>query len=469
MAAVAALAVPTTASARPTRPDPSPASSFSIRSPMGCSPHSRDAGRSVSFDPASARRRVTARRSPSSFAALRSRHARGRRALSAADRGGQENERSLLDVLPCASSSRCRGRAAHMVANNKLFRIAVIGIGDHGLLTSPRTRIPGLVSVFDVVPTTLPGANRRRRLWWTPERHAVERLASLDKQVAANNRLKFAALFILAGLILLLALFGLRAAVTAVPAALLVNLLLGVTQVSNEVLLIAAIAAGTALLAFALARLCRNDDALLLLFRRSRGALRGHHGCATGVAGDQSLRADAELAFLGRREPARDAFARPLLTGAVIAQRRFGLAGLPPLRLVRAPRDDRQPARRRRRRRDHSRRRPRGPRLAAFPPSAARSRGAPRVGGARSFSGSSPRGLAQPGPNHLRHAFFGNGLGLLKAVASLVPLSYLPALHALGDGRTAPPRVRGDLRRGVASRLREVRAVTCSSRSASDL
>jgi hypothetical protein len=40
------------------------------------------------------------------------------------------------------------------------------------------------------------------------------------------------------------------------------------------------------------------------------------------------------------------------------------------------------------------------------------------------------RGLMQPGPNHLRHAFFGNGLGLLKAFESLVPLSYLPALHA---------------------------------------
>ena len=40
------------------------------------------------------------------------------------------------------------------------------------------------------------------------------------------------------------------------------------------------------------------------------------------------------------------------------------------------------------------------------------------------------RGLAEPGPNHLRSAFADHGAGLLSSLASRVPLSYLPALHA---------------------------------------
>src|SRR5205807_9457945 len=59
---------------------------------------------------------------------------------------------------------------------------------------------------------------------------------------------------------------GLRAAVTAIPAALLINLGLGIGQVSNEVLLCAAVSAGTVLLALALARFCRSESALLGLY-----------------------------------------------------------------------------------------------------------------------------------------------------------------------------------------------------------
>jgi len=40
------------------------------------------------------------------------------------------------------------------------------------------------------------------------------------------------------------------------------------------------------------------------------------------------------------------------------------------------------------------------------------------------------RGLAQPGPNHLRSAFSHDGGGLLASLESRVPLSYIPALHA---------------------------------------
>jgi hypothetical protein len=40
------------------------------------------------------------------------------------------------------------------------------------------------------------------------------------------------------------------------------------------------------------------------------------------------------------------------------------------------------------------------------------------------------RGLAQSGPDHLRSAFSNHGAGLLASLASRVPLSYVPALHA---------------------------------------
>ena len=40
------------------------------------------------------------------------------------------------------------------------------------------------------------------------------------------------------------------------------------------------------------------------------------------------------------------------------------------------------------------------------------------------------QGLAQPGPNHLRSAFADHGAGLLSSLESRVPLSYVPALHA---------------------------------------
>src|SRR3954451_23726836 len=47
-----------------------------------------------------------------------------------------------------------RGRP---IPNDRLYRIAVIGGGYHGLLTSPTTHIPGLVSIVDIAPTDLGG------------------------------------------------------------------------------------------------------------------------------------------------------------------------------------------------------------------------------------------------------------------------------------------------------------------------
>src|SRR5579862_9523836 len=60
-------------------------------------------------------------------------------------------------------------------ANDRLYRIAVIGHGFHGLLTSPTTRIAGLVSIVDVAPTAL-GGHVWATLAWTPSQDAVGQL-----------------------------------------------------------------------------------------------------------------------------------------------------------------------------------------------------------------------------------------------------------------------------------------------------
>src|SRR5262252_3641830 len=313
-------------------------------------------------------------------------------------------------------------------ANNRLYRIAVIGGGFHGLLTSPTTHIPGLVSIVDIAPTALPG-HPSTALTWTPSKNAVGQLLSLGHAIHSNNRLKFAVLFILAGVLLAFALLGLRAAVTAVPAALLVNLALGMGQVSNEVLLCAAISAGTVLIALGLARLCRSESALLAL---DGGVValyafvmvtRPEWQAVNPFGPTQNSR------FWGIGNQVETLLLAPLLAGAFLARRRFGILGFVVFGVfgLVVMTDNRLGA-------DGGGAIALGVALAVL--------GARLFKlGARGFVGllaSSAfavlwivsRGLAQPGPNHLRSAFSDHGAGLFSSLESRLPLSYLPALHA---------------------------------------
>jgi hypothetical protein len=313
-------------------------------------------------------------------------------------------------------------------ANDRLYRIAVIGRGFHGLLTSPTTQIPGLVSIVDIAPTAL-GGHPATTLAWTPSADAVGQLSSLGKAIGANNRLKFPVLFILAGVLLALALLGMRAAVTAVPAALLVNLLLGVGQVSNEVLLCAALSAGTVLVALALERFCRGEAALLALYGGVVALYaivmvrRPEWQAVNPFGPTQNSR------FWGIGNQVETLLLAPLLAGAFLARRRFGVVGFALFGLfgIVVMTDNRIGA-------DGG-----GAIVLGF---------ALAVLGARLFRlgwkgfvgllASSAvavlwvvsRGLSQAGPNHLRSAFSGNGAGLLSSLGSRVQLSYLPALHA---------------------------------------
>ena len=314
------------------------------------------------------------------------------------------------------------------VANNRLYRIAVIGRGFHGLLTSPTTHIPGLVSIVDIAPTALPGHNATT-LSWTPSKNAVGQLSSLNHAIGANNRLKFAVLFILAGVLLALALLGLRAAVTAVPSALLVNLALGMGQVSNEVFLCAAISAGTVLLAFALARLCRSESALLALYGGVVAlyafvmVTRPEWQAVNPFGPTQNSR------FWGVGNQVETLLLAPLLVGAFLARRRFGIFGFVVFGVfgLVVMTDNRLGA-------DGGGAIALGIALAALGTRLFKL-------GVRGFVGLLAsaafavlwivsRGLAEPGPNHLRSAFTGHGVGLFSSLGSRVQLSYLPALHA---------------------------------------
>lgn len=312
-------------------------------------------------------------------------------------------------------------------ANDTLYKVAVVGQGYHGLLVSPMTHIPGLVSIVDIAPTAL--GYQSTKLSWKPARNTVAQLDSLGQQIQANNHLKTAALWIVAGLLLLLALFGARAAVTAVPAALLVNLGLGVAQVSNEVLLVVGISAGTAILAFALARLCRSDDALLVLYGvvvflyAAAMIARPEWQAINPFGPTQNSR------FWGIGNQVETLLLVPLLAGAVLARRRFGPAGFLLfgfLGLV-VMTDNRLGA-------DGGGAIVLGVALAVLGWRLFRLRLSGLVallaGSALAVLWLVQRGLAQPGPDHLRSAFSGNGSGLLASLASRWPLSYLPALHA---------------------------------------
>jgi hypothetical protein len=313
-------------------------------------------------------------------------------------------------------------------SNDRLYRIAVIGHGFHGLLTSPTTHIRGLVSIVDVAPTAL-GGHVATTLSWTPSTNAVGHLSRLGNAIDSNNRLKFPVLFILAGVLLALALLGLRAAVTAVPAALLVNLALGIGQISNEVLLCAAISAGTVLAALGLARVCRSDSALLALYGGvvalyALAMVRRPEWQAVNPFGPtQNSR------FWGFGNQVETLLLAPLLAGAFLARRRFGLLGFVLFGVfgLVVMTDNRLGA-------DGGGAIVLGIALAVLGARLFRLGPKGFVGllasAALAVLWIVSRGLAEPGPNHLRSAFSHGGSGLLASLGSRVPLSYMPALHA---------------------------------------
>src|SRR5205085_382704 len=79
------------------------------------------------------------------------------------------------------------------------------------------TRIPGLVSVVDVAPTAL--RHQRGSLSSSPMANPARVVRRLDRQIAANNKIKLPALLVVAAVIVALALLRSPSSLTAIPAA----------------------------------------------------------------------------------------------------------------------------------------------------------------------------------------------------------------------------------------------------------
>jgi hypothetical protein len=117
-----------------------------------------------------------------------------------------------------------------MQANDRRYPIAVLAPGYRGLLTSPSTRIPGLVSVVDVAPTAL---DREGALGSTPDADPVAGLAELDARIRDHRDARTPVLLVSLALIVALATFLPVAVLPAFAAILLANLVLGIAGASE--------------------------------------------------------------------------------------------------------------------------------------------------------------------------------------------------------------------------------------------
>jgi hypothetical protein len=115
-------------------------------------------------------------------------------------------------------------------ANDRRYPIAVLAPGYRGLLTSPSTHIPGLVSVVDVAPTAL---DREDALGSTADADPVAALAELDAGIRDHRAAKTSVLLVSLALIVALAAFLPAAVLPGLAAILLANLVLGIAG-ANE-------------------------------------------------------------------------------------------------------------------------------------------------------------------------------------------------------------------------------------------
>jgi hypothetical protein len=147
-----------------------------------------------------------------------------------------------------------------LLRNDRRYPIAVLGGGYYGLLTSPTTRIPGLVSIKDIAATALRRSSGGLG-WKETARPAVE-VRALEQRIEANRDSKAPATLIVAALVALLALVRPLAALAAFPPLLFANLAVGALGVTSLGWQLATLAAAGALGGPLIARYARSDAAL---------------------------------------------------------------------------------------------------------------------------------------------------------------------------------------------------------------
>jgi len=130
------------------------------------------------------------------------------------------------------------------VHNVRRYRIAIVGGGYHGLLISDRTKVPGLVSLYDLEPTVKAlDRGERPPLTSRPDGNVQETLRRLDRRLTDAHDSRGAAAYVVFGLVALFALLALglrssfwgRAALLAGPVALTAALALSGLDVARPV------------------------------------------------------------------------------------------------------------------------------------------------------------------------------------------------------------------------------------------
>lgn len=139
--------------------------------------------------------------------------------------------------------------------NDSRYPVAVVGGGFDGLLTSPSTRIPGLVSVADVAATAL---GQPDAMSSTPAPDALESLVALDARIDENGRVRPVAALLVGVLVLALAFVFPRGALLAFATGLAANLVLGALGVSSTWVVLAVLALAVAGGGPALAHMVRS-------------------------------------------------------------------------------------------------------------------------------------------------------------------------------------------------------------------
>jgi hypothetical protein len=173
----------------------------------------------------------------------------GAAGLLIAGRGKTVSREDADRVLARVSQGRCPcpikiyvtlpGERVH---NVRRFRIAIVGGGYQGLLVSDRTKVPGLVSLYDIEPTVKAlDRGERPPLTSRPEENVEQTLHSLDRRLTEVHDARGAAAYVVFGLVALFALLALglgsafwgRAALLAGPVALVGALALSGLEIAR--------------------------------------------------------------------------------------------------------------------------------------------------------------------------------------------------------------------------------------------
>ena len=172
------------------------------------------------------------------------------------------------------------------VHNVRRFRIAIVGGGYDGLLLSNRTKIPGLVSLYDIEPTVKAlDRGETPPLTSRPDSNVEQTLRSLDRRLTEAHDSRGAASYVVFGVVALFALLALglkspfwgRAALLAGPVALVSALALSGLEITRPRSVGLALLVVVGLAAPALAALTRSRlglaAALLAVFAVYAGVL----------------------------------------------------------------------------------------------------------------------------------------------------------------------------------------------------